>query len=76
MGDGEAVRNIRGVGMCLPCYIIALEHCADFTFSMIKDMPLPEEAARILRENTERLKAEKELDQEVRRSLIASKSCL
>ena len=30
--DKPATRKIRNVEMCLECYAIALEHCADWQF--------------------------------------------
>lgn len=52
-----ATKDIRGVKMCLDCYVIALEHCADFCSEhMNHNIQLPGNAVEVLK----KIKQEKE----------------
>lgn len=57
MNDGqESTREIRGVFMCESCYVIALEHYADWSFSATG--PLLSQRARMALEQVKKAKEE------------------
>jgi hypothetical protein len=67
--EKEATRNIGELPMCLDCYVIALEHCADFTCSLIERPLLPPAAIERMRKIKKKLDDEKAAAREVRHSL-------